>query len=177
MFRQKKALEREELLIDLKIEELREKEEQKLRVDMERELRKRINTRLVLEQQRCENRQRLCNAEEEDRVFRVDMMKVLAEKDKLDQLSNEKRRRKMMEHKKAIHDGLQQRRIKREQELEEMLQSRKIEDRDREYRQKIVDEERLKMLKEHASALIGFLPRGVLRESDREFIPLEPRRN
>lgn len=34
------------------------------------------------------------------------------------------------------------------------------------YRRKLIEEERLRMLKQHASKLIGYLPRGVLREDD-----------
>jgi hypothetical protein len=30
----------------------------------------------------------------------------------------------------------------------------------------MIEEERLRILKEHASSLIGYLPRGVLREGD-----------
>ena len=30
------------------------------------------------------------------------------------------------------------------------------------------------MLKEHAAVLVGFLPPGVLRESDREHLPMLP---
>lgn len=33
-------------------------------------------------------------------------------------------------------------------------------------RKRMIEEERLRMLKEHASRLIGYLPRGVLREDD-----------
>lgn len=33
-------------------------------------------------------------------------------------------------------------------------------------RQKIIEEERIKLLKEHAAQLIGFFPPGILRESD-----------
>jgi len=38
-----------------------------------------------------------------------------------------------------------------------------------------VEEERIKMLQEHAEALIGFFPPGVLRESDRQFLSLPPK--
>lgn len=34
------------------------------------------------------------------------------------------------------------------------------------YRLKIIEEERLKLLKEHAAELIGYFPPGILRETD-----------
>lgn len=34
------------------------------------------------------------------------------------------------------------------------------------YRLQIIEEERLKLLKEHATQLIGYFPPGILRESD-----------
>lgn len=35
------------------------------------------------------------------------------------------------------------------------------------YRRKIIEEERIKLLKEHATKLLGYLPKGVIRdESD-----------
>lgn len=37
-------------------------------------------------------------------------------------------------------------------------------------RQEIIEEERIKILKDHAANLIGFLPSGILRESDKEFL-------
>lgn len=40
------------------------------------------------------------------------------------------------------------------------------------HRQEIIEEERIKILKEHAAVLVGFLPPGVLRESDREHLPM-----
>lgn len=34
------------------------------------------------------------------------------------------------------------------------------------YRQKIIEEERVRMLKEHVKNLIGYLPKGVLKSND-----------
>lgn len=40
------------------------------------------------------------------------------------------------------------------------------------FRQEIIEEERIKILKDHAANLIGFLPHGILRESDKDFLNL-----
>lgn len=42
-------------------------------------------------------------------------------------------------------------------------------------RQEIVEEERIKIIQEHAEALMGYLPAGVLRDSDREHLPMFPK--
>lgn len=173
-FFQEKAREREELLIDLKIEEVRELDEQKLRHEMEIELRRRIETRLVLDQQRQDNQVRFMHEQEEDHLFFLETMKVLAEKDKLDQLSNERRRQKMMDHRREIQELLEQRKNSRVEEVAGKLRVRAMDEREEQRREELIEEERIKMLKEHAAALIGFLPRGILRESDREFLSLPP---
>lgn len=42
-------------------------------------------------------------------------------------------------------------------------------------RNQIIEEERIKILQEHAKNLLGFLPHGILRDSDREFLELPSR--
>lgn len=141
---------------------------------MEVELRRRIETRLMLDQQRQDNQVRFMHEQEEDRLFFLETMKVLAEKDKLDQLSNERRRQKMMEHRKEIQELLEQRKNNRVEEVAGKLRAREMDEREEQRREELIEEERIKMLKEHAAALIGFLPRGIFRESDREFLALPP---
>lgn len=158
----------------MKIEEVRELDEQKLRHEMEIELRRRIETRLMLDQQRQDNQVRFMHEQEEDRLFFLETMKVLAEKDKLDQLSNERRRQKMMDHRREIQELLEQRKNNRVEEVAGKLRVRAMEEREEQRREELIEEERIKMLKEHAAALIGFLPRGILRESDRQFLSLPP---
>lgn len=141
---------------------------------MEIELRRRIETRLVLDQQRQDNQFRFMKEQEEDHAFFLETMKVLAEKDKLDQLSNERRRQKQMDHRREIQELLELRKSKRVAEFAGKLKIREIEEREEQRKEELIEEERIKMLKEHAAALIGFLPRGILRDSDREFLSLPP---
>lgn len=144
---------------------------------MENEFRRRIELRFSLEKQRLDQLERLKTEEREEQKFRDQQMKYLAERDKLEQMSNEKRRRKMLEHKKAIQEYLEQRRIQRAQEIADLQKSYKIDEENEEQRQMLIEEERIKMLKEHAKHLIGFLPPGILKESDREYLPLPPNSN
>ncbi|XP_053678628.1 meiosis-specific nuclear structural protein 1-like [Anopheles nili] len=163
---------REEMLQELYIAERDEKEEFKRQQELEDQIRKRIEIRLDLEKQLNEiNCQRELHAEEEKR-FQEEQIKTWAERDRIDMMSNEKRRRKMTEYRRAVHELLENR---RKQRMEEVKSLKEQEDRQRQEerrRQEILEEERIKLLKEHATALLGFFPPGVLRESDREFIPL-----
>lgn len=38
------------------------------------------------------------------------------------------------------------------------------------YRQQLIEEERIKLIKEHAKHLIGYFPRGILRENDKQYL-------
>uniref|UniRef100_A0A1Q3FXH1 Meiosis-specific nuclear structural protein 1 n=1 Tax=Culex tarsalis TaxID=7177 RepID=A0A1Q3FXH1_CULTA len=166
------ARKRENLLQDLYAAELDERQEQRLQRDLEQQLRKRIEARLGIERQLVEIECRRKQQEDEDRRFKEDQLKLWAERDRLDQLSNEKRRLKLMEHRRAIQELLEDRRQRRADEVKELMQMQSMFEQEEKRREEIIEEERIKLLKEHVTALLGFLPPGVLRESDREHLPL-----
>lgn len=166
------ARKRENLLQDLYAAELDERQEQRLQRDLEQQLRKRIEARLGIERQLVEIECRRKQQEDEDRRFKEDQLKLWAERDRLDQLSNEKRNRKLMEHRRAIQELLEERRQRRADEVKELMQMQSMFEQEEKRREEIIEEERIKLLKEHVTALLGFLPPGVLRESDREHLPL-----
>ncbi|XP_050075187.1 meiosis-specific nuclear structural protein 1-like [Anopheles maculipalpis] len=163
---------REEMLQELYIAERNEKEETKRQLELEEQIRKRVAIRLDLERQLVENScQRELLAEEEKR-FREDQIKLWAERDRIDMMSNEKRHRKMMEYRRHVQELLEDRRKRRMEEVKTLLEQEERQKQEDRRRQEILEEERIKLLKEHATALLGFFPPGVLRETDREFIPL-----
>lgn len=168
-------MQRELLLQDLWAFEQNEKEEEKIRESMERQFRKRVETRLALDQQMLEQFVRKQQELVDEKQFREEQMKLLAERDRIDQLSNEKRHRKMMEHRKEIHEILEERKARRVQELADSVRLYELQQKEKERHQQIVEEERVKMLKEHAEVLLGYLPPGILRESDREHLPIQPK--
>lgn len=124
---QEKKLEREKLLQELWAFEQNEKVEEKLREQMEYRFRVRVETRLALEEQLMDQKHRKELEAQEDRIFREKQLEMLAERDKIDQLSDEKRRRKTAEHRKAIHEMLEERKLKRAQDLVEELKERDLE--------------------------------------------------
>lgn len=94
---------------------------------MEYRFRVRVETRLALEEQLIDQHRRKENEALEDRIFREKQLELLAERDKLDQLSDEKRRRKMAEHRKAIHEMLEERKLQRIENLAQEMKLRNIE--------------------------------------------------
>uniref|UniRef100_A0A182SHH4 Meiosis-specific nuclear structural protein 1 n=1 Tax=Anopheles maculatus TaxID=74869 RepID=A0A182SHH4_9DIPT len=163
---------REEMLQELYIAERNEKEETKRQIELEEQIRKRVAIRLDLERQLVENNcQRELQAEE-DKRFQADQIKLWAERDRIDMMSNEKRRRKMMEYRRHVQELLEDRRKRRMEDVKTLMEQEERQKQEERRRQEILEEERIKLLKEHATALLGFFPPGVLRETDREFIPL-----
>lgn len=63
---------------------------------------------------------------QEDRIFQENSLKLLAERDKLDQMSNEKRRRKMAEHRKATQELLEERKQQRVEKLADEIRLRDL---------------------------------------------------
>lgn len=63
---------------------------------------------------------------QEDRIFQEKQLEMLAERDKIDQMSNEKRRRKMAEHRKATHELLEERKQQRVVKLADEIRLRDL---------------------------------------------------
>lgn len=98
-----------------------EREAERFRQELEEKIRNRIEARLALDMQCANNQLKKDYEAAEERAFMEDQIKIFAERDKLDQLSNEKRRRKQLEHKQAIRELMETRRIERAQKMVEMI--------------------------------------------------------
>lgn len=127
LFKQEKKLEREKLIQELWAFEQNEKIEEKLREQMEYRFRVRVETRLALESQLVDQQRRKELEAQEDRIFREKQLELWAERDKVDQLSDEKRRRKMAEHRRAIHEILEERKVQRAENLAMEMKTRDLE--------------------------------------------------
>lgn len=102
---------RENLLLSLLVEERKAKEEELYRKVLVKQIKEREQLRIDLDKYRHELRIRNeIQLKEEENKFREDNMRYLAERDKLDQLSNEKQRRKKLEHSKALKEMIDTRR-------------------------------------------------------------------
>lgn len=113
--------------------EQNEKAEEKIREQLEYRFRVRIETRLALEGQLMDQHRRKELEAQEDRIFREKQLEMLAERDKLDQMSDEKRRRKTAEHRRATHELLEERKVQRIENLAKEMKQRDL-DKDQEKR-------------------------------------------
>ncbi|KAH6581877.1 hypothetical protein BASA61_008765 [Batrachochytrium salamandrivorans] len=176
-FKEKMKLELEELRIDLAQEEQEAAARRKDQEILQQRIRKRLELIDAYQLQVKDKKQRIEEERNDEEMFRKKMMHKFAEDDKLDQINQHKRRMKQIEHKRSV-DALieERRRIAQEDASKHYLEAQKeieIEN----YRQTVIEQERQRLLREHASKLVGFLPKGVLRdEKDLELFDEEFRR-
>lgn len=87
------------------------------------------------------------------------MMEKFANDEKLEQMNAQKRRMKQLEHKKAVDELIveRQRLIQKEEEMEVELRRREAELE--KYKQEVIEQERQRLLREHAARLLGYLPK------------------
>ncbi|CAF1195530.1 unnamed protein product [Rotaria magnacalcarata] len=165
--REEQELVRQELYLEEQEQLVRRRERDEMEV--------RIKQRLELQRERDEQIQfkHLRDGEikqEEDR-FRQQLMAKFAEDDRIEQMNAQKRRIKQMEHKKAVDNLLEQRRrqmtVDKQREVDERIEGERVE----QVRKQIIEEERIKLLREHAHRLLGYLPKGVIRdEKDLDYL-------
>lgn len=144
-----------------------EEEQNRLRERAERE--KQIRMRLELqevERQQLQVKAAKKQAEkDEDDQFRQEMLAKFAEDDRIEQMNAQKRRMKQLEHRRAVEGLIEDRRKQFEAEKAAEMQEIEQEQQRQATRQQIIEEERQKLLQEHAKQLLGFMPKGVLRDS------------
>jgi hypothetical protein len=87
------------------------------------------------------------------------MLAKFAEDDRIEQMNANKRRMKQLEHKRAVEDLIDDRRLQFAADREREQSERKEEERMEAFRRQIIEEERQKLLKEHAMRLLGYLPK------------------
>lgn len=121
-------LKRENLLQELWAFEQNEKNEEKLRKHLEYRFRVRVETRLALENQLREQQEKKTDQAKEDEIFREKQLKMWAERDKLEQMSDEKKRRKMTEYRKSVKEILDQRKSQRIESACEEIRQCKVEE-------------------------------------------------
>ncbi|XP_056649223.1 meiosis-specific nuclear structural protein 1-like [Diorhabda sublineata] len=161
-----KQREREEIIQDLQEEEQRAIIDKRHREDVEKQLRIKLETRECLTQQMQDRQERARQEAEEDRKYKEELLTKLAEDAKLEQVSDQKRRLKMLQFKRDIEQMMKERRQKYAEEFQLLIEIEKDEQRKEEARRRIIEEERIKMLQQHVKNLIGYLPKGLLKAED-----------
>ena len=162
--------EKESLMHELQEGRIREEEKIREWQEMEMQIRKKLmlkdsNEMAMRYREEQKERERL-----EDEEWRRQMLEKMAEDDRLEQMSNQKRRLKQIEHRRALDElMISRKKLKEEEKLseEQFWAEQKESERAMEA---IVREERKKLLMAHASNLVGFLPGNILDESDLEYL-------
>ncbi|NXS59181.1 MNS1 protein, partial [Brachypteracias leptosomus] len=163
---QQKRDELEEIRQELYLEEQAETERQKEMAETEKRIRQRLELRQAFEEQFAWRKALQQAVREEEEAFRQQMLAKLAEDDHIEQMNAQKRRMKQLEHRRAVEKLIEDHHKQLTADKERELEERQLEERRQENIRAIIEEERQKLLKEHASKLLGYLPRGILKDED-----------
>jgi len=157
--------EMERLRQELYLEEQEEKNRQAEIEEMQKLLQQRIELRKAHKEQMEYKAARRAAENAEEDTFRQHMLAKFAHDDRIEQLNADARRRKQMEHRRAVEQLIDERKqcfdTQRQEEVQEhqeqLAREQQIKD--------IIEEERVRLLQEHASKLRGHMPKGVFRNS------------
>lgn len=152
-----------------------EEEEEKRRKQAEEKKRKAEVAKAEMiaanQQQQAIKAARLERERVEEEAFRAFMLEKFAEDDRIEQMNAQRRRMRMLEHKKEVERLAA---IKRAMFEEQRMREAQMvaDERAREAQvAAVVEQERIRMLREHATRLMEFLPKGVLvRPEDLDII-------
>ena len=147
-----------------------EEQEEKARMDEQAEHDRRFRQKMELRESHAEQlaykhaKKEAEQAEEES--FRQQMLNKFANDDNIELMNAATRRAKQLEHRKSVEQLIAERRARfaaeREAEINEYLEEQKR----RAITEDIIEEERQKLLREHASKLLGYMPKGVFRNEN-----------
>ncbi|CBY30988.1 unnamed protein product [Oikopleura dioica] len=115
-----------------------------------------LHTQMKLERQAAEQAQ--------ENLYRAHIMAKFAEDDRIEQMNAQKRRMKQLEHKKAVEELIRIRREKKEESHKQAIAEREREVQEARIKAQIIEEERQVILQQHADQLLGYLPKGVIRD-------------
>lgn len=158
--------EKEAMAIVIAEQNDREKEEMKEREEFEKMLKDKAEFREVFAYQ---VQQRLADLEREkmrDLMYAKKLMEENEEALRKEKEEMERKRERGLAYKQDLIANIQEKKAAKIMEMERAIQEHRFAEKAKEERLKMIEEERLRMLKEHAANLIGFLPPGVLKESD-----------
>lgn len=99
------------------------------------------------------------------------MREKFEQDDKLDQMNAQKRRMKQAQHKREIDKQAEDRRKLLEKQLESEQEILRKEQELEAYKKQVIEQERQRLLREHATKLLGFLPKVekyTVKERERE---------
>ena len=156
----------EEILFELQQGRRLEEEQYKEQLEMEENIKRRLRLREANELAAMYRNEREAKERDLDEKYRQMMLDKFAEDDKIEQMNAQRRRMKREEHKRAAQQMLEERRIQRETEKLSRVEEIKQKENDEMEKRNIIEEERLRMLKQNVDKLVGHIPKGILSEAD-----------
>ncbi|XP_069379764.1 meiosis-specific nuclear structural protein 1 isoform X2 [Paralichthys olivaceus] len=137
--------------------------------EMEKKIRERLMMQQTFQEHLAYKEMKKKAEKEEEEAFRKTMLAKFAEDDRIEQMNAQKRRMKQLVHKREVEKMIEDRRLQRQVDVELEVKERAIEQEREALRRQIVEEERKKLLKRHAAQLLGYLPKGMIREDDLQY--------
>merc|ERR1712168_183181 len=140
--------------------------EQKEQDLAEKMIRMRLELQKTHFQQLQQKQERLAAEQAEEDSMREQMMAKFACDDRIELMNAQKRRMKQLQHKREVEQLLADRRARLANEREQREAEAAREKQDAEDMARLIEEERQKMIEKHAKDLLGYLPKGVIRNYD-----------
>ncbi|CAO2634382.1 Meiosis-specific nuclear structural protein 1, partial [Lemmus lemmus] len=134
--------------------------------EAEQKLRKQREMKQDFEDQMALREIILQAAKEEEETFRKAMLAKFAEDDRIELMNAQKQRMKQLEHKRAVEKLIEERRSQFLEDKKRELEELQLQQKQQGCINEIIEEERLRLLKEHAAKLLGYLPKGVFKRED-----------
>lgn len=165
MRRNKEAEEMERLREDLVFEERQAALRRQEQLQAQKKLADQVEMSRAFQEQLKAKDERRRREMEQEQLLRDELMAKFAEDDRIEQMNAQKRRMKLLEHKKEVDKHIEMRRAafqaERQRELEELGRRAAMEAE----RQEIIRAERQRLLQEQGPGLRDFLPKGVLQDT------------
>lgn len=153
--------EMERLRQELYLEEQEQTAREMERAEIEKKIRQRLELRQAHMEQMYYKTARNEAEQQEEEVFRQQMLAKFAHDDEVELLNAAVRRQKQLEHRRAVENLIEERRatfdLQRAAEIQEHQEKINRES----IRAQIIEEERQRILQEHADKLVGYMPKGV----------------
>lgn len=160
---QQEKLEMERVRLDLAEEEMLQRNRAEMRRRFTEDVKKKLDAKAECAAQILQHQEKKKRELQEEKDFEKAMMEKFARDDKLHQLDKQKARMKQQDHIRQVGLLVDERRKRKLLEKEQYEKDMKDFETQFDEEKRIIEEERAILLREHASQLLGYLPKGVIR--------------
>lgn len=147
-----------------------EKEERKAKAEAEKEIAQKLEVKEAFMRDVEEKRRKKIEEKELDRQFARQIALKVEEEEKQEKEKKQKKREKELENLRYNMEAMKQNIQKRAEGLKLQQLMNSVEEQEEKRKAALIEEERIRMLREHAPKLIGYFPKGCLRPEDFEIL-------